>query len=268
MQNIASQCLVSVKPETASGVVKITQVPHWGFAANDPRVHQGCSECSYDIASVKLFPGQYFDSETELHYNYFRDYDPSIGRYIQSDLIGLRGGINTYAYVGGNPLMHSDALGLITSGEAGAIGSAIGGAIGGGINGALTGAAAGAPGGVPGVVGGAIGGGIVGGAVGGATGLASGAASASLGAGGATGAGLVTGGLVGGAAGLAGEAVGAVIPGPGGAIASGTIGGALGGIRGGGATVVGGAIGGAIGGIISAALCYASAECRNETGCD
>jgi len=57
-------------------------------------------------------PGQYFDKETNLHYNYFRDYDPAIERYIQSDPIGLRGGVNTYAYVGGNPVGQSDRLGL------------------------------------------------------------------------------------------------------------------------------------------------------------
>lgn len=56
--------------------------------------------------------GQYYDQEVGIFYNYFRDYDPITGRYVESDPIGLNGGLNTYGYVGGNALHLTDALGL------------------------------------------------------------------------------------------------------------------------------------------------------------
>ena len=61
------------------------------------------------------FPGQYYDVETNLAYNYFRDYDPPEGRYVQSDPIGLSGGVNTYLYVEAMPLNEFDPDGQLLS---------------------------------------------------------------------------------------------------------------------------------------------------------
>ncbi len=68
-----------------------------------------------DMASANVqplrFPGQYADGETGYSYNYFRDYDPSLGRYIQSDPIGLMGGVNTFGYVDQMPSKFVDVYG-------------------------------------------------------------------------------------------------------------------------------------------------------------
>jgi RHS repeat-associated protein len=65
------------------------------------------------------YPGQYYDVETGLNYNYNRDYDSATGRYVESDPIGVYGGINTYVYADGNPLAEIDPLGLKPPGRTG-----------------------------------------------------------------------------------------------------------------------------------------------------
>jgi RHS repeat-associated protein len=68
-----------------------------------------------DLTNVTVnlrFPGQYFDMETAFNYNYFRDYDASSGRYVESDPIGLEGGTNIYAYALANPMRLFDVPGL------------------------------------------------------------------------------------------------------------------------------------------------------------
>lgn len=65
-----------------------------------------------ETENLLRFPGQYYDGETGLHHNFHRDYDWETGRYLQSDPIGLRGGLNRYSYAGSSPLSFVDPLGL------------------------------------------------------------------------------------------------------------------------------------------------------------
>jgi RHS repeat-associated protein len=86
--------------------------PVWSWDRDPFGNNQPTGTLTYNLR----FPGQYYDAETGLHHNGFRDYDPMLGRYIESDPIGLGGGLNTYAYVGGNTVNSVDTLGMAENG--------------------------------------------------------------------------------------------------------------------------------------------------------
>lgn len=94
--------------DTPRAVTDSTQAVVWQWNSDPYGNGQPTGSLSYNLR----FPGQYYDAETGHSYNGFRDYDSETGRYLESDLIGIRGGVNTYTYVLGNPLRFVDPRGL------------------------------------------------------------------------------------------------------------------------------------------------------------
>lgn len=97
-------------------IVNQNNTPVWrwenthAFGANLPDEDPDSNNKLFEYHS--RFPGQYFDKETNLHYNYFRYYEPETGRYISPDPIGLAGGMNVYGYVNSNSVNQIDPFGL------------------------------------------------------------------------------------------------------------------------------------------------------------
>ena len=97
-----------------SGGLQVTTDPTQAYTtdtATATMLAVGPSPISFNFR----FPGQYFDDESKLNYNYFRSYQAGQGRYSQSDPIGLAGGLNRFGYAETNPVSFIDADGLVAS---------------------------------------------------------------------------------------------------------------------------------------------------------
>ncbi len=91
---------------TPRQITDATNQSRWEWPSADPFGNNQPNENPGGLGAFNYnlrFPGQYYDAEKASNYNYFRDYDPGIGRYVESDPIGLKGGLNTYGYVGRKP---------------------------------------------------------------------------------------------------------------------------------------------------------------------
>ncbi|HVO79498.1 MAG TPA: RHS repeat-associated core domain-containing protein [Terriglobales bacterium] len=91
-------------------ITDATQAVVWD-RVQDPFGRQVSLTSSGGIDTALRFPGQQADPDTGFAYNYYRDYDPTLGRYVQADPIGLAGGINRYVYANDNPTGYADPKG-------------------------------------------------------------------------------------------------------------------------------------------------------------
>ncbi|MGE0278710.1 MAG: RHS repeat domain-containing protein [Nitrospiraceae bacterium] len=116
-----AEIMISMHPEylnTPRLVADATGTTVWRwdqqepFGANPANDDPDENSVAFDLP-LRL-PGQRYDAETGLHYNYFRDFAPALGRYVESDPLGRRGGLNGYEYVRSNPLFDLDPTGAVS----------------------------------------------------------------------------------------------------------------------------------------------------------
>lgn len=93
-----------------------TNTKEWEWSLFDSAFGEHAAQTVAGGGPVALrYPGQWLDAETGLHYNYFRSYEATTGRYLESDPLGLDGGSSTYQYALSSPLSYLDASGLLSA---------------------------------------------------------------------------------------------------------------------------------------------------------